>query len=116
MLATVRGAWTNLYITILFALVLLVQYLTDKKHFQPFVWDWRILLIAVLITVADALYFFAVKEPDAMLSIISMIRRTSVIVTFIGGALILKEGHIRDKAVVLVLMLSGVALLLGGSA
>ena len=109
-------SWTNLYITILFALVLLVQYLTDKKHFQPFVWDWRILLIAVLITVADALYFFAVKEPDAMLSIISMIRRTSVIVTFIGGALILKEGHIRDKAVVLVLMLSGVALLLGGSA
>ena len=98
------------------ALVLLIQYLTDRKHFQPFVWDWRILLIAVLITLADALYFFAVKEPDAMLSIISMIRRTSVVVTFIGGALILREGHIRDKALVMVLMLAGVALLLGGSA
>ena len=109
-------SWTNLYITILLAVVVLIQYLTDKKHFQPFVWDWRILLIAVLITVADALYFFAVKEPDAMLSIISTIRRTSVVVTFIGGAWVLKEGHIRDKAVVLVMMLAGVALLLGGSA
>ena len=96
--------------------MVLIQYLTDKTHFQPFVWDWRILLIAVLITVADALYFFAVKEPDAMLSIISTIRRTSVVVTFIGGAWVLKEGHIRDKAVVLVMMLAGVALLLGGSA
>ncbi|MBO7574801.1 MAG: EamA family transporter [Bacteroidales bacterium] len=109
-------SWTNLYVTILLAVVVLIQYLTDKKHFQPFVWDWRILLIAVLITAADALYFYAVKDPNAMLSIVSTIRRTSVIVTFIGGAWILKEGHIRDKAVVLVLMLAGVALLLGGSA
>ena len=109
-------SWTNLYVTVLLAVVVLIQYLTDKKHFQPFVWDWRILLIAVLITAADALYFYAVKDPNAMLSIVSTIRRTSVIVTFIGGAWILKEGHIRDKAVVLVLMLAGVALLLGGSA
>ena len=86
-------SWTNVYITILLALVLLVQFLVDRKNFQPLTWDWKLLLIAVLITVADALYFFAVKEPDALLSIISMIRRTSVVVTFLGGVLILKEGH-----------------------
>ena len=109
-------SWANLYITVLLALVLLVHYLVEKERFQRFTWDWRILLIAVLITVADALYFFAMKDPDAMVSIISMIRRTSVVVTFVGGALLFKEGHIRDKAVVMVLMLAGVALLLGGSA
>lgn len=109
-------SWTNVYITILLALVLLVQFLVDRKNFQSLTWDWKLLLIAVLITVADALYFFAVKEPDALLSIISMIRRTSVVVTFLGGVLILKEGHVRDKAHVLVLMLVGVALLLSGSA
>ena len=109
-------SWTNVYITILLALVLLLQYLVKRDHFKPLTWDWRLLLIAVLITVADALYFFAVKEPDALLSIISMIRRTSVIVTFLGGVLILKEGHVRDKAHILVLMLVGVALLLSGSA
>ena len=109
-------SWTNLYITILLAVVVLIQYLTDKKHFQPFVWDWRILLIAVLITAADAAYFFAMKSQDAMLSVVTVIRRCSVLVTFLGGALILKEGHIRDKALVMVMMLAGVALLLGGSA
>lgn len=109
-------SWTNLYITVLLAIVLLLQYFVRRDHFKPLAWDWRLLLIAVLITVADALYFFAVKQPDAMLSIISMIRRTSVIVTFLGGVLILKEGHVRDKAHILVLMLVGVALLLSGSA
>ena len=109
-------SWTNLYITILLALVLLLQYLVKRDHFKPLTWDWRLLLIAVLITVSDALYFFAVKQPDALLSIISTIRRSSVIVTFLGGVLILKEGHVRDKALVLVLMIGGVALLLSGSA
>ena len=107
-------SWANLYITVLLALVLLVHYLVEKEQFQRFTWDWSILLIAVLITVADALYFFAMKDPNGMVSIISMIRRTSVVVTFVGGALLFKEGHIRDKAVVMVLMLTGVALLLGG--
>ena len=108
-------SWTNLYVTILLAILLLVQYLTDKEHFQPFAWDWRILLISVFITVADAMYFFAVKQPDALLSIISMIRRCSVLITFLGGVLILKEGHVRDKALDMVLMMAGVALLLWGS-
>lgn len=109
-------SWTNIYITVLLAAVLLVQYLTDKEHFQPFVWDWRILLISVLITVSDAIYFFAVKDPDALLSVISMIRRSSVLITFLGGALIFKEGQIKDKALDLALMMAGIALLLFGSA
>ncbi len=108
--------WTNLYITALLALILLFQYLTDKDSFQPLAWDWRILIIAVLITAADAAYFFAMKDPDAMLSVISIIRRCSVIVTFLGGALILREGHVRDKALVMVLMIAGVGLLLYATA
>ena len=109
-------SWTNLYITALLALILLIQYLADKEHFQGFAWDWRILIIAVLITAADAAYFFAMKDPDAMLSVISIIRRCSVIVTFLGGALILREGHVRDKALVMVLMIAGVGLLLYATA
>ena len=108
--------WTNLYITALLALILLIQYLADKEHFQGFAWDWRILIIAVLITAADAAYFFAMKDPDAMLSVISIIRRCSVLVTFMGGALILKEGNIRDKALDMVLMMAGVGLLLYATA
>ena len=108
-------SWTNIYITVLLALVMLVQYLTDKEHFQPFRWDWHILVISVLITVSDAIYFYSVKDPDALLSVISMIRRSSVLIPFLGGALIFKEGQIKDKALDLVLMMVGVALLLFGT-
>ena len=108
-------SWTNIYITVLLGLVMLVQYLTDKEHFQPLAWDWRIPVIAILITVSDSLYFFAVKDTDALLSVISMIRRCAVVITFLGGALILKEGHVKDKALDLALMMAGVALLVYGS-
>ena len=108
-------SWTNLYVTLLLGLIQLVRYLSDKQDFERLTWDWRLLVIAVLITVADALYFFAVKEPDAMLSIISMVRRCSVLITFLGGALILKEGHVKEKALEMLLMMAGVALLLYGS-
>lgn len=108
-------SWTNIYITVLLAVVILVQYLADKEHFQPFTWDWRIPLIAVLITASDMLYFYSVKDPDALLSVISMIRRSSVVITFLFGALVFKEGHVKDKALDLVLMMAGVALLLFGS-
>ena len=108
-------SWTNVYITLLLAAILLVRYLTDREHFEPFVWDWKILLIAVLITAADMIYFFAMKDPDALLSVVSILRRCSVLITFVGGVLIFKEGHIRDKVTDMLLMAAGVALLLIGS-
>ena len=82
---------------------------------STFQWDWTLLLVAVLITGADALYFFALKQPDALLSVISVIRRASVIVAFLCGAIFFKEGNIRAKAMNLLLMASGVALLLLGN-
>ena len=109
-------SWTNIYITVLLAVVMLVQYLADRQKFEPFHWDWRIPLIAVLITVSDMLYFHSVKDPDALLSVISMIRRSSVLITFLFGALMFKEGHIKDKALDMALMMAGLALLLSGSA
>ncbi len=108
-------SWTNLYITMILALTLMGQKLLEKDAFRGFRWDWSLLLIAVLITGADALYFFAVKQEDALLSVISLTRRCSVLITFIGGALLFKEHHVRDKFFDLLLMLFGLILLLIGS-
>lgn len=102
-------SWTNIYITILLAIVIGIRALNGRK--EPFKWHWTLLLIAVLITAADMLYFFSLKQEGAMLSVISLVRRSSVIVTFALGALIFKEKRIIQKAGVLVLMLAGLALL-----
>ena len=108
-------SWCNLYITALLTLTCLFFRLKDKEHFQPIRWDWSILLIAVFITTADALYFFSLKDPDALLSVISMIRRSSVIVTFVGGAILFKETNLRSKALALAVLLAGMALIVFGS-
>ena len=108
-------SWANVYITAVLALVMLVKYLYDKESIGRFKPDWTLLVIAVLITAADALYFFAIKQDGALLSVISMIRRSSVIITFLGGALLFREHNIRDKALDLGIMLAGLALLLFAS-
>lgn len=106
-------SWTNIYITLMLALIILLR--RSRGIREPFKWDWTLALIAVLITAADMLYFFSLKEDGSMLSVISLIRRSSVIVTFALGAALFKEKRIAQKAGVLVLMLAGVALLMAGS-
>ena len=117
-------SWTNIYITVLLGATILFKHLRLRRlpgasaveeTPQPFRWDWTLLLIAVLITVSDFIYFRALKEPDAMLSIISVIRRGSVIVSFLVGAWLFKEHRIREKALVMCLMFTGIALLTSGS-
>lgn len=108
-------SWANLYITAVLAMTMMIRRLSGKGAAVKFRWDWTILLIAVLITLSDALYFYAVKQEDALLSVISMIRRSSVIITFMGGALLFKEHNIRDKAVDLGMLLAGLTLLLSAS-
>ena len=108
-------SWTNLYITLLLGLCILALRITKRGVSEPFTRDWTLVLIAVLITLADAMYFFAVKEEGALLAVKSMIRRSSVVVTFCLGARIFREHNIKDKAVVLGIMLAGIALLLFGS-
>ena len=88
---------------------------TGKRAKNRFRWDWMLVVVAVLITGADALYFFSLKEPGALLSVISVIRRGSVLVTFVFGAILFKEGNIRAKGLNMLLMAAGVVLLLLGS-
>lgn len=108
-------SWGNIYITLLLALLIIIQHFSKKGERQKFRWDWRLLLIAVLITISDALYFYAVKEDGALLAVISMIRRSSVVITFLFGALVFKEHNVRDKAIDLAILMGGIAILLFAS-
>ncbi|MCQ2184399.1 MAG: DMT family transporter [Bacteroidales bacterium] len=113
-------SWTNIYITALLGIIIGIKYIAQKycgREYapRPFKWDWYLPLIAVLITAADFLYFYALSLDGALLSVISLIRRGSVVVVFICGALLFHEHRIKEKAAVLGLMLAGVTLLMVGS-
>lgn len=109
--------WSNLFITILLGLVVLVKSLIDgPQKRERLRLDWILPLTALLIVMADAFYFFSLKQEGALLSVISLIRRGSTLVTFILAAIIFKEGNLKAKAADMLILLAGIALLVVGSA
>ena len=103
-----------MYITILLRIFLGVRRWVQKEK-TGIKWDWTLVLIALLITGADAMYFFALKQEGAMLSVVSLLRRCSVLVTFVAGAFFFKEKHVARKAVNIAVLMLGMVLLLLGS-
>lgn len=108
--------WADLYITLQVLVCLLVSSVKNRERGGLHIrFDFNIILIALLITLSDALYFFALKQDGSLLSVVSLIRRFSAVVTFALGALFFKEKNIAAKSVSLAVLMAGVALLIIGS-
>lgn len=80
-----------------------------QKH--KFIWRWTIPLTGILLIIADFLYFYAVSLPDIQISIVSLVRRCSCIVSFTAGAWYFRDVHVKKKACALALILLGVVIL-----
>lgn len=88
-----------------------------KRQEQPFHWHPAIIGVSLFLTAADMVYFYALTHPAAMISIVSMVRRCSVLVSFAYGAFFLREKNLRAKLVdLLLLLLSLVCLAMGAGA
>lgn len=97
--------WFNTYQCGLMAIVLVVLWYPKREKNTPFEWRWSIILVSVFLTIADFVYFYALTDPDAMISIVSMVRRSSVLVSFAGGVLFFHEKNLKGKAIDLVLII-----------
>lgn len=111
---SVQG-WYNLYQCLMMGVMLLIIWWPARHKSTPFRWKHSIILISLFLTVADFVYFYALTDPDAMISVVSMVRRGSVLVSFAIGALIFKEKNLRSKAVDLVFVLLSMICLWIGS-
>lgn len=80
-----------------------------------FQWRWTIPLISIFICAADLAYFYCLSLDDAMISVVSMVRRGSVIVSFMMGAFLFHESNLKSKAVDLALVLLGMLCLFMGT-
>ena len=111
-------SWYNIYQCLMMAIVLLI-YLYKRKGGADtqvkFSWKWSILLISIFLSMADFAYFYALSLPAAMISIVSMVRRGSVIVSFLCGALLFREKNLKAKALDLCLVILGMIFLWIGS-
>lgn len=108
-------SWNNIYQSIIMFVILIIVRRPSRKNLPLFKWRWSILGISIFLSAADFIYFHSLTFDDSMVSIVSMIRRSSIIVSFICGALIFHEKNLRRKAVDMVLMLIGLIFLYIGS-
>ncbi|NDV77929.1 DMT family transporter [Dysgonomonas sp. 511] len=96
--------WFNTYQCLLMAVVVIALWYPKRGKNTPFEWKWSILLVSLFLTIADFVYFYALTDSDAMISIVSMVRRSSVLVSFAGGVLFFHEKNLKGKALDLVLI------------
>lgn len=108
-------SWYNIYQCIMMLAMLILLWWPKHKETTPFHWDWAIIGVSLFLSTADFVYFYALSVPAAMISIVSMVRRGSVIVSFLCGAVLFHEKNLKAKAVDLALVLLGMIFLYIGS-
>ena len=108
-------SWYNIYQCFMMLLMLMLLWWPKRHQNTPFHWDWAVIGVSVFLSTADFMYFYSLSLPDAMISIVSMVRRGSVIVSFMCGAMFFHEKNLKAKAVDLALVLLGMIFLYIGS-
>jgi len=103
--------WYNIYQCMMMGGVLAGIWWPRRKEGFRFEWRWSILLISIFLTLADMAYFYALTIPGAMISVVSMVRRGSVLVSFVCGVFFFGEKNVRSKAIDLLFILAGMVCL-----
>jgi len=104
--------WFTIYNTLLQGIILLVFWRSKQRKKTPFRWRWAIPAVAGLLLLADALYFRALAQPHALVSVVATLRRSNVVVSFAVGGLAFHERQRGKKAWALAGVLAGLFLIL----
>ncbi len=106
--ATVQ-AWFSVYLAVFFLPIVIGW----KLRWWPrnvFHWRWSIVALALALLVSDYIYFNALRNPAALISLVSSIRRGSTLVAFTGGIILFKEKNWRKKLPAVFGVLTGIVM------
>lgn len=83
----------NIYMATLQGVLILVLHLSPKGSPSQIRFQFRpvIFAVGVFLVAADRLYFLAVHDPDALISVVTIIRRSNVLISFLGGLFLFHE-------------------------
>jgi transporter family protein len=96
-------------------IIVVMNAVNPAQRSRKFSWRWSIPLISLFLGMADFCYFSSLAQEGALIAVVSMIRRGSVVVSFAFGAFILHEKNIKSKVADLVLIIIGLFFLYLGS-
>jgi drug/metabolite transporter (DMT)-like permease len=104
--------WFSWYTVLILLLILAFTWFPYAKKRSAFIWRWSIPAVGVLLVFADYFYFKALQDSDALIMLLSAIKRSQIIIAVVIGGIIFKEQNKREKLVPLAGILIGVALIL----
>lgn len=110
-------SWFNLYQVIIMTFLTVwwwrstVAQRAQGKAVEGFEWRWTIVGISLFLVGADLCYFYALSQPGALIAVVSMTRRSSVLVSFLFGAYVFHERNVKSKALDLLLVFLSLILL-----
>jgi bacterial/archaeal transporter family protein len=112
-----RASTVQCWFSIYLALIFLPLAIGWKLRWWPrntFQWRWTILGVSFALLVADFLYFDALRNPEALVSLVSSLRRGSTLVAFAGSLWLFKEANGRQKIVPVLGIVTGIVLTVVG--
>lgn len=110
--ATVQ-CWFSIYLAAVF-LPLAVGWKLRWWPRHEFHWRWSIIGVSLFLLIADFVYFDALRNPDALVSLVSSLRRGSTLVAFVGGLYLYKEVNGLAKLPAVLGILTGIVLTIMG--
>jgi transporter family protein len=108
-------AWYSIYFVPVFLPFVMLIWYPKRKKYAPFRWSALIPVIGIALVISDFLYFYALSEKDSLIAVLSVVRRSSVIVSFSAGALFFNEQNLKRKSIALAGILLGVISIIFGS-
>lgn len=102
-------SWFNFYQMIIMTAICGLLWYPKRHQTTPFQWRWTIPLISIFICIGDFAYFTSLNDPDSLISVVSLVRRSSVIISFACAVLFFKERNLKAKLLDLALLLAGMA-------
>jgi len=104
--------WFCLYTILILLIILSITWFPYAAKRKAFKFRWSIFAVGVLLQAADYFYFKALQDPEALIMLLSAIKRSQIIIAVVIGGLVFKEQNKRKKLVPLVGILIGVFLIL----
>lgn len=101
--------WFEIYLTLLFFPPALGWKFRWWQR-NEFEWRWSVLLLSLTLLAADFVYFSALRNPTALISVVSTLRGGSTVVAFMGGLFLFNEHGNRTKWLALAGILTGILL------
>lgn len=107
--AATMQAWFSIYLALLF-LPIVIGWKLRWWPRHEFHWRWSVPFVSIALLICDFIYFGALRDPTALVSVVASLRRASVLVAFAGGLLFFGEVNGRKKLPAVIGVLLGVVL------